>query len=511
MRRASIHLIALLLILAGAAALRIYRIDAQSLWVDEIYTYLSATGHQFREYTAIPQNHLVDRVPSLTEPADALPWYTTLRADPDDVHPPTYGFLNRMWAMIFGWEGWKLRLLAAICSVAAIGLACGAVREWSGAWAAIATAAVMAVAQPQVRMGQEARVYSLVLAVAAAAAWVMARIEKRGVARRRIIALGILCFLLPLLHYFSLTIVATLGGYALIRFRGSVRRKTLMATIIPIVIFVAVWSPVLYRQAHGASAAGTTVFVDASKNHYQETLARLALFPIRSLFEPLPSERNVSMIFAIVCVIPLFLLRKRPEIVIWLFWIPLNLAPALLNDLTHRSWTLEIERYTFFATLGIYALIGCFTELLPRRIGYLIPALALLGCALHLNDTYHEETRKASQNWRRFAEFYHQIARPGDVTVFADASDPSHDSLYFLCLEHYAHPLPGPIALLNQPANAILLEQLAGRGVILVGDGGAAKTYFPGIQITDQKGDPNLGMIVRLNVPGGSKLPGKNQ
>ena len=128
MRRASIHLIALLLILAGAAALRLYRIDAQSLWVDEIYTYLSATGHQFREYTAIPQNRLIDRAPSLTEPAAALPWYTTLRPDPDDVHPPTYGFLNRIWAMLFGWEGWKLRLLAAISSVAAIGLAYGAVR-----------------------------------------------------------------------------------------------------------------------------------------------------------------------------------------------------------------------------------------------------------------------------------------------------------------------------------------------------------------------------------------------
>ena len=37
--------------------------------------------------------------------------------------------------------------------------------------------------------------------------------------------------------------------------------------------------------------------------------------------------------------------------------------------------------------------------------------------------------------------------------------------------------------------------------LFLVGDGGAGKAYFPGVEISDERGDPNLGMIVRLNIP----------
>src|SRR5947209_14080370 len=150
-------------------------------------------------------------------------------------------------------------------------------------------------------MAQEARSYAMVLAMSLAAAWAVARIERRGVRRGRVIGLGVLCLLMPLAHYFSLTVVATLALYAIVRLRGDRRRAVLAATLGPAALFAVAWSPVLYLQAHGASGSGTTVFVDVDPHHYRATFARLALLPLRFLYEPLPNDRAVSMIFAGVC------------------------------------------------------------------------------------------------------------------------------------------------------------------------------------------------------------------
>lgn len=499
-RRRPGYILALLVILAVAAGLRAYNLSpGRSLWVDEIYTYLSATGTQFRGYAATPRNEILPNPPPLTDFAHAKPWRATLRPDTDDIHPPLYFFLTRVWGNLVGYDAAHLRALAAIFSVLAVGLLYAAVSEWSGRGSGLAAAAIMAVAQPQVRMAQEARAYCMVLAMALAAAWAVARTERRGVNRRRVIALAVLCFAMPLTHYFSVAIAATLALYGVIRLRGQKRWAVLGATAGAAALFVLVWSPVLYLQAHGVSGRGTTVFVDAEANHFLATLARLALFPVRCLYEPLPNDRALSMVISGVCLLPLLMVRRRPDLLIWALWVPMNVAPALLNDLTHRSWTLEIERYTLPATLGVYALLGAVGASLPLRWRHLLPTLAVAGCLLHLDQAYHPDDRTSLQKWREFAAQYRDLARPGDLTVFASAGQPTDDAMYYLCVGHYARPFPGPVALLDQPPSSDLVAEIRRYpGVIVVGDARAAEAYLPAAHATGLHAIPFLGEVTRL-------------
>ena len=87
--------IALVSIIAIAACLRIYKIDYQSLWVDEIHT-LNETNPEF----------------SFSEMYSAL-----LRAEP---HPQLYFVLVHFAFKIFGYSSLVLRLFSAVVGVAGV-------------------------------------------------------------------------------------------------------------------------------------------------------------------------------------------------------------------------------------------------------------------------------------------------------------------------------------------------------------------------------------------------------
>jgi hypothetical protein len=341
----------------------------------------------------------------------------------------------------------------------------------------------------------------MVLAMALAAAWAVARIERRGVTRGRVIALAVLCLLMPLTHYFAVTVVATLALYAAVGLRGERRRAVLTATIGAGLLFVIAWSPVLYLQKHGASGRGTTIFVDTEPNHWIATAERIALLPARCLYEPLPRDHAVSMIFGALWLLPLLMLRRRRDLLPWTIWLPMNAAPALYNDLSHPSWTLQIARYTFFATPAVYALIASIGTSLRPAWRYLLPTLAVVGGALHVDQAYFLDDR-TSQDWRRLAAIYREIARPGDLTIFAAAQRFDDNLVYYLCIGRYAWPFPGPVLLLDRPASPELLAEIRRYPrVLLIGDGRAAEVYLPAANATILRAVWFLGQISRLEFP----------
>ena len=85
--------------------------------------------------------------------------------------------------------------------------------------------------------------------------------------------------------------------------------------------------------------------------------------PARYLFEPLPNIMLISAIAAVLYILPWLLYRKRPDLLLWGLWLPINIFSLAAGRFdAHHTFSLEIDRYTFPASIAIYALIPPYAE-----------------------------------------------------------------------------------------------------------------------------------------------------
>jgi hypothetical protein len=496
-------LFALELILLAAGVLRFYRLDLNSLWIDECFTYLSTTGAQFRTFTALPVNVIMTHPPPLTDPAYAKPWWQILRPDTQDIHPPLYFFLLRLWVSVFGWQDTHARAFSILAGLLTIAFMYATVSELSGRVSGLFTAAIITFSQAQIDFSREARSYMLVMMLGSAAAWAMVRIEKRGLSRLRLLGLAVTCIAMPFTHYFACAIVVTLIVYSWLRLQGESRHQTLRVCIGALLIFLVVWSPILYLQAHGASKRGTTYYSDGTPAHYWLTFLRLTILPVRYLYEPLPNMEMLSRAMPIILLIALALLPRRPDLLLWILWIPINVLPSLLIDLTTHSMSLDLRRYTISASLGVYALMAALCNHMRPSLRYVLPCAVLMGCLLHFTQSYSTSGR-TRQQWREFAKEYEQLAEPGDLTIMLGQRPLRDDYTYFLCIGRYLPSWPGATLLMNGPASPSLMRQISAYHHILV-IGGPCKEWvidkLPGAVINGERQRAFVGQIYRLTLP----------
>lgn len=123
-----------------AIALRLWQIDATSLWMDEAWSVWIA-------------NRPFAGVLALVRQAD--------------VHPPLYYILLRIWMSVFGSSPAAVRSLSVVLSSAAIPIVFVIARRILPRRAALAAALLTAVSPFQVHYGREARMYALLFLAAA--------------------------------------------------------------------------------------------------------------------------------------------------------------------------------------------------------------------------------------------------------------------------------------------------------------------------------------------------------
>lgn len=174
-------------LLAAGVALRFYRLDAQSLWLDELWTAVAG------------------------DPRLPLDRWLTVWVLPD-VHPPLYQFLVRQWQVVAGNGELSLRLPSALLSAGLVVLV-PLVQRWTpvtrqplalAAWFACSTGAVL--------YAREARAYALLLLLAAAATLlgvaIGRRMERGERVGRPVAALAAIVVVAEYSHYFG----ALVGG-----------------------------------------------------------------------------------------------------------------------------------------------------------------------------------------------------------------------------------------------------------------------------------------------------------
>jgi len=137
-----------LAILLVAYALRLYRLDVQSFAFDEGWTSY-AIRHS---------------------------WSEMLHVLAPDNHPPLYYLLTKLFAELVGYGDLSVRYLSVLCGAATVALLYTLGTRLSGSIAGLSAAFFAACSPSFIYYGQEARMYSLLMALTVLASYCLARI-----------------------------------------------------------------------------------------------------------------------------------------------------------------------------------------------------------------------------------------------------------------------------------------------------------------------------------------------
>jgi len=234
--------IALLLILALAAFLRFYRLDAQSLWADEGNS-VSLSGRSLDHITAGAAH---------------------------DIHPPLYYYLLHFWMRIFGNSEFAVRSLSALLGTALVYLTYLLGRHLSDYWLGLVAALLATVSPFQVYYSQETRMYILLAALSALSVYSFIRFLETEAPKIRNTqytihntylwaGLYILATTLSLYTHYSFPIIMAMENllYAIwlaISWRqGRVLRRAVRwgAIQLAVVALYWPWLPIAFRQVSG--------------------------------------------------------------------------------------------------------------------------------------------------------------------------------------------------------------------------------------------------------------------
>ncbi|GAC1323492.1 MAG: hypothetical protein NVSMB25_19840 [Thermoleophilaceae bacterium] len=203
-----------------AAALRLWRIDHQSFWLDEAFT-AGLVGRGFG------------------------PMLATIPAS--ESTPPLYYVLAWLWTHIFGRGEAGLRSLSALFGTLTVPVAFLAARELFNRRAALLAAALVAVNPYFVWYSQEARAYALLVLLAAASLVLLGRLLGRPSGRDWLLW-GVVAVSALATHYFAVFLLAPEAVWILHRHRT---RAAVLAVAAPLLAAVALTPLALEQRDSG--------------------------------------------------------------------------------------------------------------------------------------------------------------------------------------------------------------------------------------------------------------------
>jgi hypothetical protein len=288
--------------------------------------------------------------------------------------------------------------------------------------------------------------------------------------------------------------------YAMVRLPGQRRRVTLAVIVGACLMFAGIWGPMLARQAGAfAGAMAPAALLDSSPNHLRDTLARLAMLPVRLLFEPRTDATVPAMFAAIMYLLPAWLLRSRPASLLWVIWFYSVIGFAALLDLTCGTRHLDQLRHTILAGPAMAVLLaGMLRGTRWRVLEHAVPAMIVLACVGALGLTYTRFNKQYSQIGRLLSEpaYAHE-----PVVFYSDPSMRWWAQWALLAASHYSGTFPRPVLRLDHPADEQNLRKLRQWDHLWIYWGGTSlspQQIVPGAQVVWSGGQVDLGGVARL-------------
>jgi len=211
--------ILIICILLGAF-IRLYALDRQSFWFDELYSVMSASEQTFK---GLFNNWIIH-----------------------DVHPPLYQVLLFYWAKVFGSSEFAIRALSAIAGILAVIFMYVFSKDLFDENVRINSTIILCFSSSAMYFSQEARSYSILLmfSVVSTIIWLklLKNIDNSDINKSDFIIYAISAILVSYTHYFGFILILYQLVYLIICSfvsKKSIKKNILLSSII--LISVSIW------------------------------------------------------------------------------------------------------------------------------------------------------------------------------------------------------------------------------------------------------------------------------
>lgn len=363
------------LIIGLGLALRLFNLDATSLWMDEIYSLMVANGHitpatlpsGIQTGGAFYQQHVAWQ---------PLTFDNLLAALKINVHMPLYYLLLNPWLGWLGNDAIGLRSFSAVCSTLMLIPVYFLGHSLGGRKAGLFALLVAALSPFQIYYGQEGRMYALSLfwCVLSALAFWKTLYSEKPLKWSLLYALSATAGLAT--HYmfvFYLGFHAIYGFLWLLKFKDYKRFCLFGFALVAIGMFSAWWAPIYQLQQQGMD----------EEYHFAKGMVGWVRYITALIWQPLiviAGDNKLERLFYMPLTALLFLsfLLKRNEqrrfdftfqregfLLMWIF---LPLLFQIGYDILKHTHTAVIDRYAMLISPGMCLWLGLPMARLSNRL-----------------------------------------------------------------------------------------------------------------------------------------------
>ncbi|MBL7199790.1 MAG: glycosyltransferase family 39 protein [Anaerolineae bacterium] len=405
MRRQNWSNLSILTILLIAFALRLYRLDQQSFAFDEGWTSY-AIHHS---------------------------WTEMWRVLTPDNHPPLSYVLIKAFAELAGYGDFGVRSFSVGCGMALIAGVYALGRRLGGGVGGLSAAAFATCSPLLIYYAQEARMYSLLMALAVLSTYGLARLidaprDRRWWALYAVTACGALYT-----HYFAALLILAQSVVALIGLTARRQARWLGRWFLgqgAILILYLPWLPTAVRQV--LIGQGTWWRMPLPTSVILKDIWRFFILgPRRPMGVPVFGTLMGSVALAVLVAV---LLGWRRDAVSWSLALVTFVVPVGAVVLIGSNLPIYTDRYALVAAPGLALIVGlgasaCWNALpgkrawIGRGAGIVVLASALIAPLPQLNAVYHDPAYWR-EDFRRAAQFLMDKSEPGDTVVLVGSSQP---------------------------------------------------------------------------------------
>lgn len=417
------HALSLLAVLAAGTWLRCKGLTFQSLWIDELFTYMKSRPDL--GFTGV------------------VGQFTT----GEDPHPPLYFVLLHSWFRVFGFTEAAGRIIAALAGSAGLVVIYLLGRELMGKACGWIAALILAVNQFHLNFSQEARPYSMLFLFTGLSYLFLVR-GARGLRTRDFIYYALASTVMVYTHYYGLVVMASQTVFMAIYSVAREERWKLLARFAGawtlVLLLYLPWIPVVFRtigrEAFWAGKPEPTYFV----NLYERFFG---------------GEPYLVVLFSAMMLVALFQLARRaseeldfslPLLFTWIFlciFIPYYRSITAVPMLVTRYEIIVLPAFVIWISMGI---VLCRNRLFAGLLVSSVLLVSLVSIFHHMG--YYETIRKA-----QFREAAQQVI--GEEEVYSDSERLYNIYFELLGAQVRAKPIPAEV-----PEGVNSLWILYGRG-----------------------------------------------
>lgn len=362
----------LFIIMACGLLLRLNQLSGRSLWADEFFTLFQSTGH------AVGIKNFLSKLSAQEDPelVAAGEIKAFMKRDPrmniadvtrglleTDTHPPLYFWVIYFWMKLSGDSVLGIRLFSVLMGLSCVLLAYSVTRQLFDEKAALFSAAFVSVSAFAVRYAQEARSYSLVIALGLAASLFLLRLEKTN-AKRDALGFALMNALGIYTHYFYIFIAcAHFFYFTVTRRKDSARLDRFYLSFLSSLIMLIPWVIAVTRKGYNFYLAEWIFGYPGIGSKLFYLISGVTRYFY--IFEPSTPAGRFAMVSAWILVIYLGAIIFREAAKAYrrqvFFCLCMSLVPIsamLFIDLLQKGALLQQERFWAVPFLGIIPLSG---------------------------------------------------------------------------------------------------------------------------------------------------------